>query len=516
MRRSQRLSEPSESQGIEVFAALHLPEFALQAALHVRADALAAAWPAVLVEGEGRRSIVIACNAEARDYHIHAGMSTAKAVARLPNVCLVPRNEAAERLATNLLLVRAMSVAATVEETSPGTCIADLRGHKKEKSGLAGMLRAAVDELALSGLCGRVGLAATPDIALWASWTATVSKPLRIVDDHEEFLDNLPLDAVGLPAGMRDVLAGWGLETMGDFASFDRRDIADRLGPAGVRWWDAARAQDIRPLKVTGPPLDNEASFEWEEPVESLDPLLFVLRRLLDVLCGRLKVRAMGVRELLLVLKLEHRKDYQRRFSLPEITGNSAIIFRMLHTHLEQVRTEYAIVAVRIRVRPEICKARQAGIFDTLVANPWQFSETLARLAGIAGPGRVGCPRLESNHCPDGWNMDSLPLELKAWVDDPDTETATDAPFRAGLPLYRLRPAVRIRVEVSGGCPVGMESPFHSGGIRVIGGPWSVSVNWWDPKSSRARHEWDVQTQCGRLCRLAYEGQQWFLEGFYG
>ena len=46
---------------------------------------------------------------------------------------------------------------------------------------------------------------------------------------------------------------------------------------------------------------------ELESPVETLEPLSFVLNRLLEQLCARLEARALAVHELHLRLQLERR-----------------------------------------------------------------------------------------------------------------------------------------------------------------------------------------------------------------
>ncbi len=85
----------------------------------------------------------------------------------------------------------------------------------------------------------------------------------------------------------------WGLRTLGDLASLLPR-ISSRgwaRGAARLAWQAIARGEDVRPLV---PMLDAErfeSSLDLEWPIADLEPLSFVLTRLLEPLSTRLERR---------------------------------------------------------------------------------------------------------------------------------------------------------------------------------------------------------------------------------
>ena len=91
------------------------------------------------------------------------------------------------------------------------------------------------------------------------------------------------------------------------------------------------------------PPLEFVESFEFEDPVESLEGISFILNRLLQQLCFRLAARALATNELCLTLSLDVRQvnsdkrgeSYERRWKLPFATHNSKALFKLIHLDLE-------------------------------------------------------------------------------------------------------------------------------------------------------------------------------------
>jgi protein ImuB len=111
------------------------------------------------------------------------------------------------------------------------------------------------------------------------------------------------------------------------------------------------------------------------------------------------------VAELHLKLGLTSGAKYESIFKVPSPTANTDILFRMLHTHLENVRTDAPINFLCLAAIPGQPEAHQFGLFETTLRNPNQFAETLARLEALCGPNRVGTPILEPTLRPDSFRM---------------------------------------------------------------------------------------------------------------
>jgi len=202
------------------------------------------------------------------------------------------------------------------------------------------------------------------------------------------------------------ILHKWGIHTLGQLAALDKEQLGARLGPEAIRMWERANGQSNRVLKLVRPPESFEESFEFENEIETAEPLLFMLRRFLEQLAMRLSAIYLVAKELTLRITFAGKHNYERVFKIPQPTNDVDLLFRMLHTHLENFRSEQPIVAVALSAQPIKPAKEQFGLFETTLRNPHQLSETLARLTALFGSERVGTPVIEETHRPDAFRME--------------------------------------------------------------------------------------------------------------
>ena len=306
------------------------------------------------------------------------------------------------------------------------------------------------------------------------------------------------------------ILHKWGIHTLGQLAALDREQLGGRLGPEVIQMWGRAKGQSNRVLNLIRPPESFEESFEFENEIETAEPLLFMLRRFLGQLTIQLSGIYLVAKELTLRITFRDKQIYERIFKIPQPTNNVDLLFRMLHTHLENFKSEYPIVAVALSVQPIKPAKEQFGLFETTLRNPRKLSETLARLTALLGAERVGTPVLEETHRPDAFQME--PFAWQVGAIDLHRLKAIEPTFQTAL--RRFRPNVSASVLLD------EESPVHLRGADVRGkiieqrGPFLISGNWWDEKLWM-RAEWDLQLEDGELV-LAHESLgTWKLDGVY-
>ena len=304
------------------------------------------------------------------------------------------------------------------------------------------------------------------------------------------------------------ILHKWGIHTLGQFAALDREQLGARLGPEAVRMWERANGQSNRVLKLIRPPESFEESFEFESEIETAEPLLFMLRRFLEQLAIRLSGIYLVAKELTLRITFTDKQIYERIFKIPQPTNDIDLLFRMLHTHLENFKSEHAIVAVALRAQPVKPVKEQFGLFEATLRNPNQLSETLARLTALLGADRVGTPILEETHRPDAFRMEPFTWNIAADIRLRRTTTKEKSP----IALRRFRPAIS-------GSIVTLEN-WHLQSEKIRGkiikqrGPYLISGNWWDEKSW-ARAEWDLELESGALIRAHESEGTWKVDGMY-
>src|SRR5438445_8753305 len=192
-----------------------------------------------------------------------------------------------------------------------------------------------------------------------------------------------------------------------------------------------------------------------------------MLRRFLEQLAIRLSGIYLVAKELTLRVMFTDKQIYDRIFKIPQPTNHVDLLFRMLHTHLENFKSEDPIVAVALGAQPIQPAREQFGLFETTLRNPHQLSETLARLTALLGVDRVGTPVLEETHRPDAFHLEPFCWHFS---NQPTVEaavpggSASDALRTAHttITLRRFRPAVSASVFLSENIPAHLRSanPF--------------------------------------------------------
>jgi protein ImuB len=309
------------------------------------------------------------------------------------------------------------------------------------------------------------------------------------------------------------ILHQWGIHTLGQLAALSRDDLAARLGRRAVELWERANGRAERILKLVSPPESFIETFEFENEIETVEPLLFILRRFLQQLATRLNTIYLVAKELRLRLTFADKSQYERTFKIPQPTNNEDILFRMLHTHLENFTSRHPIISTELEAQPSRSVRQQFGLFETALRDPMQLHETLARLIGLLGADHVGTPVLEETHRPDAFRMEPFAWEFA------HAEPAIGA-VRGCVPLRRFRKRKKATVLLENNRPAHVRAAEVRAGLAVEGttmrqeGPFPLSGNWWDERAW-ARVEWDVEIENGVIARCHCDQEGWAIDGIY-
>lgn len=548
-----------------MYAAIHIPDFHLQAVLRKECGNSAAAPVALLDESaagsaskDRGKARILQLTLAARREGVEPGMTATQGLARCPALRLLNRSEADERTAQRLLLACGAAFSPDIENTRPGVCTIDLLGSpclpdrleelgEKIRASLAASFGHSGCSVLDAGCSLRgtsiqhpvVGIAENPDLALLAARLTRTTKIIRAERaEIGRFLAPLPVEAIGPSAELLSVLDLWGIDTLGDLTALPGQEVVERLGPEAARLWEQATGGRRRLLKLVRPPADYSQEMEFEHAIEQLDPLLFLIRRMLETIAARLGAAYRVAEEIILRLTLDDATTHERRFRVPDPSRDVDLLFRMLHTWLEGVTTESPVVGLRLEAVPVRPGARQFHLFESSLRDPNRFSETMARLEALLGSDRIGTPALLPSHRPDAFAM----KPFKESNENRETTRAShsgrkpkivstlpaagvngcNVTLPLGLPLRRFRPALRVEVDTRYDPAHAVEYPRRIYSSTVNGrllrrrGPWLGSGDWWEDRHSWSRQEWDVQLENGSIYRLVREEYQWLLEGIYG
>ena len=400
------------------------------------------------------------------------------------------------------LTALALEFSPLVEQTAPDTVLLDVSG--------LGHLIGAPHDIA-GALARRAREIASPvHIALSANAHAALCAArgfagIHVIPQGDEanYLGDLPLTLLSPTPDLAETLERWGIRRFRDLAALPPLGIAERLGPEGLHLRELARGEAPRQLVPIPDPLHFEDMIELDHPVEQLEPLLFVLSRLLHSLALRLATRALATNELRLELRLESAPPHTRTLRLPIPSLDVKAFLKLLQLDLEAHPPSAPVTHVRLEASPIKPRVLQNGLYLPAAPDPVNLEITVARIRAIVGEGRVGSPELLDTHRPDAFRI----------VNFGQSKPAPSKP-RVQLSLNLYRPPRPANVTVHGGEPAYVSAGRLRGKVLDCAGPWISSGDWWTTQPW-SRDEWDVALSDGALYRIYQEPRGWFVEGNY-
>ena len=395
----------------------------------------------------------------------------------------------------------AESFAPLFEMTGPGTVVFDIKGLQR----LYGTPRQIAEAIAKrAGAGANVAVAANVDTAILAARNFQGITVIGVRDVNK--LAPLGIEALPLTPEMWETLDTWGIRTLADFAKLPPLGIAERLGPEGLQLQDLARGALDRPLRVHKPEIPYEDRIELEHPVELLEPLLFLLARILNDLCARLESQALAANEITVRLELENRTEHIRSLRLPLPTRDAKSILKLVQLDLEAHPPSAPMMAVSLSLQAVQPRRVQTDIFLPPTPEPDKLELTLARIRALVGQENAGVPELLDTHRPRAFRLA---------VRGPALHTRRPAIARANIAMRYFQPPIEAMVRCDATRPIRVDATDIHGNVVTAAGPWRTSGDWWtsDPW---ARDEWDIALSNDKLYRIYCEpSQKWFVDGLY-
>jgi protein ImuB len=566
------------------FACIFVPDFPAESIIRMEPDLRA--LPIAVLEGNAPLEKVFAINENARALNVDPGMTKTQLDA-WTNLLLRPRSELREKGAHQALLDCAQSFSPSFEDTAPDTVVIDLDGLEHLFGTPTQIARQIAHRASVLGLKTNVAAAFNPDTALLA---ARGFPGVTFIPEGNEAkrLGELPVNVLfeGLlsPEQQKktdtilETFDRWGIRNLRALAALPEIPLVERLGQEGLRLQQSARGSYRRTLKLVQPSLIFEESVELEFPIVLLEPLAFVLNRMLEQICNRLAARALAAQELKLCFELatEFRAEeesensvarkriqnshslsvhatrsttFTRTLKLPVPMLDARVFLKLLQLDLRAHPPGAPIMKIHLTIEPAQPRTAQGGLFVPPFPEPEKLELTLARIAGIVGEGSVGAVEFSDTHRPESFRMKHFAPEeqdsLKPTNRTPKAETSnkTDAnsasaailledappatsvinPEKAPVTALRIfRPPLQAEVTMLEGTPVRLVCPKKKdvrGEIIWAAGPWRSSGDWWE-QEGWARDEWDImlQNETGiALYRLVRDhfSTRWTVEGSY-
>ncbi len=504
---------------------------------------------------------VVALNERARQTGVELG-ATKSQLEAWENLVLRARSESQETSAHAALLDCAQSFSPEVEDATSGAVLLNLAGLEPLLGPLPKIARDLERRVSQIGLEANIAVAANPDAALLAA--RGFPGVTLIPEGHEaERLGDLPVDVllesfssdVEEAARWVEMFDRWGIRKLRALAALPEVPVSERLGQQGIRLRKLARGAASRNLRILEPRLIFAESVELEYPIVLLEPLAFLLNRMLEQVCARLGARALAVQELHLNLELAAAQlkgcaSFTRTLRLPTPMLDAKMFLKLLQLDLQAHPPGAPIVKIHLSADPARPRALQSGLFQPVFPEPEKLELTLARIAGIVGEGRVGSVELLDTHREGAFAVRHFaPVEPASAEprskqsgnrkkDMPMQESDSVCPIDEKLEEYAIenakeqlsavialrlfRPPLGASVTLLEAKPVRMrclEREDIAGEIVWTAGPWRSSGDW-SEQEGWSREEWDIAVPAETglvLYRLVQDklSGNWFVEGMY-
>jgi len=464
--------------------------------------------PLVLTDAPGAHARIVAASPEARALGVRPGAHTAAQARALARELIVGRRDAAAEASTVRALVDvAGSVADRIELADDGGVFLDAEGSTHLVGSEAGLATALVARAARVGIEVRAAVAGSMVVARLA---ARHGHGTEVVAPRTErgFLAALPIACLEPAPAIAATLARWGIRTLGDLAMLPADEVATRLGADGAALVRMARGEDERPLapQSFGQVVEEAMTLEWA--IDTVEPLLFVLRGLVEHAIARLGLASTGCAQLAVALVLADRTRDVRTIPLVAPTRDVKTLLTCLRVDLEARPPQAAIARVTVALAPAHVRATQLGLFAPAGPAPERLATTLARLGALCGVGRVGTPVEVDSHRPGD-------AAVTAFA-PPETVTPNgDAGAACRLAIRALRPPRPLEVFTERDAPCFVRGDGLGGRVVGAAGPWRIATEWWD--DACLRDYYDLELTDGGIYRCFRDRRsgEWFVDGAY-
>jgi len=497
-------------------ACAHAPQIALQSVLRGLTEPHEREAPIALAAGLGGRAPLLGLTRAARLAGACLGMTVTQALAIVPSLRVMQARQADGDAAQAALQDLGLSFAPRIEAESGRVFfqVGDLGSLYPNEQAVAQAIQTRATQLELAV---RVAIASSKGLARVGTRAGEIVILPGMAAAAKTKLAGLPLTVFDLDEEMRQILQQWGIKTVGELASLPGPEVTLRLGATGAHLHRLANGIDAEPF-LPQPPADAiEEGTEVDYTIESLEPLSFLLRGLLDRVLQRLACRSLACAGLILRLSLSPRGFDVREIALPTPTREASILLQLVRLDLERRPPDTGVVGMTVLVRPARVRSTQLDLFCPNGPAPERLAATIARLSALVGPEHVGSPRVV-----DSWKEEVMAIDppmVEGPVPrerPPENRSTGHDEAQPTLGIRRFRPPRDIEVLIGPTGPEALRGKETTARILVAAGPYRMNGEWW-LGGGFCREYWDVHASDGALYRIHKDrvSSQWYLDGYY-
>jgi protein ImuB len=434
------------------------------------------------------RRVVIAANEAARQAGIEAGMDATRALLKQPELRLIERSKSEERRALRALADWSLQFSSTVHLNSARWLVwLEIGASLRYFEGLSA-LRARIEHgIAALNYSATLGIAPTLEAAALFSQDPNAQAITRR-EDIEPQASSLNLGSLFMDDKTIEQLSASGLRTVGEVLDIPTQALARRFGTEVTDYLQRLLGHFADPRKSHRAAESYRRRYDFADPLQSVEGLLFPLRRIMLEFEGYLRARDRAIQRVDVTLR--HRDSPESSFSLHTSAPmrDAARLFALLREKLERTSWESPVTEVIVQAAefhaPEIL---QGDFFDDSQRQSAGWAALLDKLRARLGERAVRQLGLKDDHRPE-----------QAWcVVNGEDGLRPQAPYPE-RPLWLLEPT-----------PIARPT-------QLIGRPERIEAGWWSGMDTRRDYYLAVSPEGARWWLYKEVGaDQWYLHGLW-
>ena len=444
------------------------------------------------------------CNSEAKKRGIHPGITLAAAHSLTTGLIALPRDPELETRTLQRLAGWGQQFTHHVSLES-NSLLLEIGGSLK-LFGAPDALQSQISrELASLGYPHVTGMAPTPLAALWFAH-ARYPRVITRQRDLQQALSTLPVQALSCSEKQLENLQGMGCRKLAQVFRLPAASLARRLGPDFVQMLDKALGQLPDPRKPWQAPPHFNSQILLPEPVISVEPLFFLLQRLLLELSGFLRGHGAGIQSLQLDLLYPSQQPDTLTLGLCKPTRDASRLLHLWREKLEQFLLKTPAEGLRLRADQLQPLTPESGdLLDAHHNGKQDTDPLLEQLQTRLGDGCIKILDLHADHRPE-LATTTLPATAALPAETVKKEVALPQVHR---PLWLLDPPGKL--QTSNG------QPQLDGALQLLQGPERIETGWWDGQD--IRRDYYIATNHHQqklwIYRLRGSANSWYLHGYF-
>ncbi len=464
-------------------------------------------FPVGMVEEKRDNSIMESVNNRAVKSGINAGISVAQAKMIYPQLRIEMRDWDLEKVESEVIYNSLVDYSPRIEIEQPGIYFADIRGLKELFGDEQELASKIIESIKLISYPVRIGIANDKTVARIAA-ASTTDYTINAVGDNEsrDFIGNLPLNYLKLPAHVLETARDLGLYSLGQIRHFNRNELTARFGREGLIPYKLAMGDKSEYFNYSRHSDKLSQRICFDNPLYDTESLLFFIEELLSELMNKVTSNGQSFKAIITTFVLEDGIFRETKTTVDRPTTQKSKFIRQLNGYFERERFQSGVKEIIISI-PEVQKSspEQLELNTGYQSKQVQLDEEIELFSF----------ELKQDNIPEK-EFEIIPI--KAFPNNRNRRINHRSHHYTSLSVTGLRLLKSPRkLKIIGENGTIRKIQFENKNEKICKqhGPWEVSSQWWSDDYNRYYYEVRTSESVWYLIYNERDSDEWFLQGVF-